>query len=844
MNKFWWKFSTFITLLFFKNLAFSQTNIIDYETPKKYEIGGIQFTGIQYLDESVLKNIAGIQVGDTVFIPGEKITKAIQKLWDQGLFSNISVELDKTIGQTAFITFKLTERPRLSKFSINGVTKNEADDLREKIKLVRGNQVTQNTLSTTKYIIKKHFYEKGFYNCKVTVTQTADTFLPNHVILTYNVEKGNKFKISNITFIGNNIFKGKKLYDSTLSKTRSNFLLFKASPYIGLRSAMKETKVKKWFRIFKTSRFIEDKYIDDKQKIIDKLNNYGYRDARIIKDSIFITSDKTIGIIIWLDPGDKYYFRNIKWVGNTKYSTDTLVHFLAIKKGDVYNQKLLDSRLYTDQNSILSLYQDNGYLFFNITPVETQIEGDSIDLELRLYEGKQATINNVSITGNTKTHENVIRREIYTKPGQLYSRSDVMRTLRELATLQYFDPEKMDVKPTPNPAEGTVDLEYILEEKPSDQIELSGGWGGRMIVGTLGISFNNFSLKNIFNKKAWAPLPAGDGQRLSLRAQTNGIYYQAYTASFIEPWLGGKKPNSLSVSTYYTVQSNGIAKGDENRQAMNIFGISAGLGRRIKWPDDFFTLYNEISYQNYQLNNYSYGYLFSFTDGNSNNFSFRTIFGRNSIDQPVYPRRGSDISLSLQLTPPYSLLSNKNYASMSDKEKYKWIEYHKWSFKSSFITRLAGNLILNSRVEFGFLAMYNKDYGFSPFEGYNMGGDGLITYNLYGKETIALRGYGNGSLTPLLGGNIYNKYSFEVRYPLSLNPNATFYVLAFTEGGNCYTNFSDFNPFDLKRSAGVGIRIFLPMFGKLGVDWGYGFDEPVQPGENHSQFHFIIGQNF
>jgi len=838
-----WGFFIFLLLLL-NNVLISQNETIDYESPQKFEIGGIQFSGIQYLDEGVLANIAGLQVGDSIDIPGDKITQAIHKLWDQGLFSDITVILNKTIGNTAFLTFQLQERPRLSKFSFNGVSKGEADDLREKIRLVRGNQVTENTISTTKYIIRKHFYEKGFYNCKVNVSQIADTALANHIILTFNVEKGQKYKISEIQFIGDKIINNKKLFDASLSQNRSRFLIFKASPYINLRSAMKETKVKKWYRIFKTSRFYEDKYSDDKQKVIEKLNSFGFRDARITKDSVYITSDKTLGIKLWIEPGNKYYFRNIKWVGNSKYSTDTLNHFLAIKKGDVYDQKLLEERLFTDQNSILSLYQDNGYLFFNINPVETQIENDSIDIELRIYEGKQATINNIKITGNSKTNEHVIRREIYTKPGQLYSRADVMRTMRELAALQYFDPEKMDVKPTPNPADGTVDLEYILEEKPSDQIELSGGWGARMIVGTLGVAFNNFSIKNIFNKKAWAPLPAGDGQRLSLRAQTNGIYYQSYTASFVEPWLGGKKPNSLSLSTYYIVQSNGIERGDANRQAMNILGVSAGIGRRLKWPDDFFTLYNELSYQNYQLDNYKYGYLFSFSDGNSKNISFRTIFGRSSIDQPIYPRRGSDISLSVQLTPPYSLLSNKDYTTLTDKEKYKWIEYHKWSFKSSFITRLAGDLILNSKIEFGFLAMYNKDYGFSPFEGFNMGGDGLISYNLYGKETIALRGYGNGSITPLKGGNIYNKYSFEVRYPLSLNPNATFYVLAFTEGGNCFTNFNEFNPFDLKRSAGVGIRIFLPMFGKLGVDWGYGFDDAVQPGENHSQFHFIIGQNF
>jgi len=607
---------------------------------------------------------------------------------------------------------------------------------------------------------------------------------------------------------------------------------------------MKDTKIKHWYRLFKNSRYIEAKYHDDKKKVIDKLNEHGYRDAVITKDSVYTTGRKTLGVKIWLEHGTKYYFRNITWVGNTKYNSDTLTQFLGIKSGDIYDQSILEQRLFVDQNSLSSLYLDNGYLFFSITPVETQIINDSIDLELRVYEGKQATINRITITGNTKTNEHVIRREIFTKPGELFSRADIIRTQRELATLGYFDPEKMDVKPSPNPSDGTVDIEYVVEEKPSDQIELSGGWGARMVVGTLGVTFNNFSAKNFFKKEAWQPLPSGDGQRLSVRAQTNGIYYQAYSASFVEPWLGGKKPHSLSLSTYYTVQSNGLKKSDDKRQAMDIFGVSVGFGRRLKWPDDYFSLYNELSYQNYILKNYSYGYLFSFSDGNSRNISFRTTFNRSSIDQPIYPRKGSLVSLSLQLTPPYSLLSGRDYINMTDKEKYKWIEYHKWTFNSNYITKLAGDLVLSTKVEFGFLGIYNQDYGPSPFEGYNMGGDGLVSYNLYGKETISLRGYGNGSISPLNGGNIYNKFSFEVRYPLSLNPNATLYLLTFAEGGNSWNKFEEFKPFNVKRSAGVGIRIFLPMFGKLGVDWGYGFDEAVRPGENHSQFHFIIGQNF
>ena len=831
-------------------IAFSQVNSstvinIDYNTPQNYEIGGITISGLKYLDESILINISGLKVGDTIQVPGEAITNAIKKLWEQGLFSEINITATKIIDKTIFLDIYLQERPRLSKFSFSGVTKAEADDLRERIKLIKGNQVTENTLLNAKNSIRSFFIEKGFYNIEVNVIQDNDSTVANHVILKFDIIKNDKVKISDIRIIGNDIVKEKTLSNTNPGKEKEYFLLiFKKSENIKLRSAMKDTKIKHWYRLFKTSRFIEEKYKDDQKKLLAKLNENGYRDAVISKDSIFKTGRKTIGLNLWVDHGRKYYFKKITWVGNTKYNSDTLTQFLGIKRGDLYDQSLLDQRLFIDQNSISSLYLDNGYLFFSVTPVETQIDNDSIELEMRVYEGKQATINKIIITGNTKTNEHVIRREIYTKPGELFSRSDIMRTQRELATLGYFDPEKLDVRPTPNPTDGTVDLEYVVEEKPSDQIELSGGWGARMVVGTLGVTFNNFSARNFFNKKAWTPLPSGDGQRLSVRAQTNGVYYQAYSASFVEPWLGGKKPNSLSLSTYYTIQSNGLGKKDEKRQAMDIFGVSVGLGRRLKWPDDYFSLYNELSYQNYILKNYSYGYLFSFSNGNSRNISFKTTLERNSIDAPIYPRRGSNISLSVQLTPPYSLLSNRDYTTMSDKEKYKWIEYHKWSVNTNQITKLAGDLILSTKAEFGFLGIYNKDYGSSPFEGYNMGGDGLISYNLYGKETISLRGYGNGSLTPLKGGNIYDKFSFEVRYPLSLNPSATFYVLAFAEGGNSWTKFEEFKPFDIKRSAGVGIRIFLPMFGKLGVDWGYGFDDAVTTGENHSQFHFIIGQNF
>lgn len=809
------------TTLFAQVISSTENEDIDYSSPVEMELGGVTVTGIKYLDEGILLNICGLRIGEKIMVPGDEITNAIKKLWEQGLFSEITISVDRVVNNIVFLNIHLEERPRLSKFSFNGIKKSEADEIRERIKLVKGNQVTDNVIINSKNRIISYLNEKGFYNASVEVRQESDSSLVNHVILYFDIKKGKKFKISEIVFEGNTLMPSKKLQRS-----------------------MKETKVKKIYRLFKTSKYTEDNYITDKKSIIEKYNQEGYRDMYLVSDTVFITSEKTIGIKIKIEEGKKYFFRNITWSGNSKYKTAELNALLGIKKGDVYNQSLLDEKIFIDPNGVSSLYLDNGYLFFSATPVEVLVENDSIDIDLRIYEGKQARINNVIITGNTKTNEHVIRREIRTKPGELFSRADIIRTQRELATLGYFDPEKMDVRPTPDPASGTVDLEYIVEEKPSDQVELSGGWGARMVVGTLGVVFNNFSAKNFFKKEAWQPLPTGDGQRLSLRAQTNGIYYQAYSASFVEPWLGGKKPNSLSFSVYYNIQSNGVSKDESGRASMNIFGVSTGLGKRLQWPDDYFTLYHEISYQNYKLNNYTYNYLFSFSNGNSNNISWSTTLSRNSSDQPIYPRRGSNVSFSIQLTPPYSLFSDKDYTTMEDQEKYEFIEYHKWKFTSSWFTKMAGDLILNSKLEFGFLGLYNNDIGPSPFEGFNMGGDGLTTYNMYGKETVTLRGYGNGSISPLKGGNIYNKFSFELRYLLSPNPNATIYVLTFAEGGNAWYKFNDFNPFDIKRSAGLGVRIFLPMFGKLGVDWGYGFDEPVIPGENKSQFHFIIGQNF
>jgi outer membrane protein insertion porin family len=808
-----------VSIFLFSLSAFCQINNnttnIDYSNPIEYEIGGISVSGIKFLDHNVVISLSGLSIGSKITIPGEDVSVAIKKLWQQGLFSNIKISITKIVENTVFLDIYLLEKPRLLKFSFTGVSKSEADDIREKIKLTKGNQVTENVLITTKNIIKDFFVDKGFLFTEVNIFQYDDSTSVNNVILKIAIKKGNKIKINKINFEGNILIADNKL-----------------------KQYMKDTKEKKWYRIFKTSKYVNSNIKKDKETLLSKYNEKGFRDAKLISDTIRKFNDKTIDLNIKIEEGSKYFFRNITWSGNSKHSTEKLNAILGIKKGEIFDQNRLDTKLSIDENSVSSIYLDNGYLFFQASPVEVLVENDSIDLEIRIYEGKQATIDKVTIVGNTRTNDHVIRREIRTKPGELFNRSDIIRTQRELAQLGYFDPEKLNVTPTPNPEKGTVDLEYIVEEKPSDQIELSGGWGSNMLVGTLGLSFNNFSLKNTFKTETYSPLPTGDGQRLSIRAQSNGTYYQAYNMSFVEPWLGGKKPNSLTVSLYHTITNTGDK---ETPKSMKITGVALGLGRRLKWPDDFFSIYNEISYQHYNLTNYSY---FLFSNGTSNNISFTTTLSRSSVDRPIYPFRGSTFSLSLQLTPPYSAFSGMSDSIMTRLKEYKFIEYHKWTFKSSWFTTLAGKLVMNTKAEFGFLGLYSREVGQSPFEGYDVGGDGLTGYNLYGRETIALRGYENSSLTPSKGGNIYNKFTLEMRYPLSLNPSATFYGLAFLEGGNCWNNFKQFNPFELKRSAGVGIRIFLPMFGLLGVDWGYGFDEAVQSNSNKSQFHFIIGQQF
>jgi outer membrane protein insertion porin family len=807
------------------------TFLLDYSNPKSYAIGGITVSGTQFLDESVLINLSGLLVGDTIEIPGEKISKAVENLWKQGLFSDVQIMATNIQGKLIFIELRLQERPRLSKFSFKGVSKSEADKIREKIHLERDKVVTENVLMVTRNAVKDFYVEKGYMNVEVTLKEIPDSSSRNREVIEIAVDKKKKVRVHEITFEGNGEFGPKSL-----------------------KHAMKETKEEKWWKIFTSSKFIDENYQQDKSKIIAKYDDRGYRDARIVSDSVYKFSEDRVNIHIKIDPGHKYFFRNITWVGNTKHSSLELSSILGIKKGDVYDQSLLDSRLNMNQNGrdITSLYMDDGYLFFQINPVEIHVEKDSIDFEMRIYEGKQAVINKVTVTGNTKTNDRVIMREIRTKPGQLFSRQDVIRTQRELSQLGYFDPEKLGVTPKPNPAEGTVDIEYVVEEKPSDQLELSGGYGANQLVGTLGISFNNFSARNILKKSAWHPLPSGDGQKLSLRFQSNGQAYQSYNASFTEPWLGGKKPNSLSVSFFHSrYVTNGLPDSRPDQQAAKITGVTVGLGKRLKWPDDFFSLYHEIRYQYFDLKNYSN--VFAFPSGYSNVITFGETFSRNSVDQPIYPRKGSQVSLSLYITPPYSLFNDKDYSSLSDPKKYLFIEYHKWKFQSTWFTELVHNLVLAPKVQYGFLGLYDRGIGITPLERFYMGGDGLTGgYQFDGRELIGLRGYTNNSITPYynnvqVGGTIFAKYSIELRFPVTLNPSATIYLLTFAEGGNSWLRFNDFNPFSVKRSAGAGVRVFLPMFGLLGLDWGYGFDHlDHDPGniQNGSQIHFSIGQQF
>ncbi len=866
------------SLLFFAvNTSIAQISIgddidvIDYSLPADYEIGGITVSGIKYLDQKVLILLSGLKVGETIKVPGQEVTDAIKKLWDQGLFENIVISATKIQGNLIFLNIHLQERPRLSKFSFKGVKKTEADKLREDMHIARGDVVTDNLLVRIENVIKDYYHDKGYLDADIIIKQIRDTTRVNNVDLVINVRKNNRIKIYQINIQGNKnlsnqqikkilketkekgLFNPMKGLDKLLIRVFKDVLRF---DFMAVYSDfMVYTDESLRLRIFKSSKFIESDYDEDKAKLIKKYNSLGYRDAVIIKDSVYRHDDKTINIDLYIDEGHKYYFRNITWVGNTKYTSDQLNDVLQIKKGDVYNQEILETNLEFNQSDldVSSLYLDDGYLFFAVDPVEILVENDSIDIEIRIREGKQARINKVSVSGNTKTNDHVVMREIRTRPGQLFSRSDIIRTIRELGQLRYFNPESIIPDVRPNPEDGSVDIIYSVEETSADQIELSGGWGYGRIIGTLGVSFNNFSLRNFFKKDAWKPIPSGDGQKLSLRVQTYGVGYISYGISFTEPWLGGKKPNAFSVSYFHSLYSNGLPRSDTNRAYIKINNISFGLGKRLKWPDDFFTLYQGINFQRYDLKKWSQIVIGSSGTGYYNNISYNIVVARNSISpSPIYPREGSDLSVSLELTPPYSWFSDQDYASLPPDERYRWIEYHKWKVKASFFTEIADKLVLHSRAKFGFLGTYNQEIGVTPFERFYLGGDGMSGYNIYdGREIIGMRGYDSPDIiSPDIpqnwgrGGTVYAKYTLELRYPLSLNPSATIYGMGFLEAGNNWVHFSDFNPFEVYRSAGFGVRIFLPMFGVLGLDWGYGFDQPNIPGlKAGGNFHFSINQS-
>jgi outer membrane protein insertion porin family len=834
-------FLVYSDLFAFTNNDSVSIPFLDYARSKEYTIADISVTGVKYLQPSHLISISGLAKGMTIKIPGPELSDAIRKYWKHGLFSDVKILVTKIEGDQAFLEIQLREQPRMNQLEISGINKSEQEDINEKINLKRGTQITEDILNSTSTIIKRHFREKGFLNVGTDLKYEDDTANQNMVNLYIRVNKSNRVKIDEIIFVGNEDFTARRL-----------------------RRTMKKTKQID-LNIFKGSKLNDLDYKEDKKKLVEFYNENGYRDAKILDEKITNLNAKRIKLELTLNEGNQYHIRSLNWIGNTKYETDYLNTVLGMKPGEIYDQKLLNERISSDEDAVTSVYMDNGYLFFSINPVESRVENDSVDLEMRIYEGKQATLSDILITGNTKTNEHVVRRELYTRPGELFSRSDIIRSVRELAALGHFNPETISPNPLPNPADGSVDIEYSLEERANDQLELSGGWGGSYgFMGTVGIRFSNFSMRNFFNDKAWRPVPSGDGQTLQIRAQSTGKRFQSYNISFIEPWFGGKKPNSFSLSVFYSksrYSSNSSSSYstyeyntyNENDPYIITIGTSAGIGKRLKWPDDYFTLYNEVSYQQYRLHNY---FMDVVREGNYNLFSLKTVLARSSQDQMIFPRRGSSLSLSLRITPPYSLFSDRNFANIEPEERYKNVEFHKWDFSGSWYNTLIQNLVLALHAEFGYLGHFNKDIGAAIFERYEVGGSGLAGYDITGTDIIALRGYEDGgSVSNLgqnssgysnLGANLYNRFFAEIRYPFSLNPSATIYGLAFIEGGNAWLEWKDFNPLAVKRAAGIGVRAFLPMFGMLGVDWAYGFDPSnAVPGEKSGpQWHFFLGQQF
>ncbi|MEZ5031748.1 MAG: outer membrane protein assembly factor BamA [Saprospiraceae bacterium] len=807
---------------------------IDYtDDPKELEVGGLRITGASNTDANALLAVSGLRVGGKINLPGDDISRALKALWKLKLFTDVQIIEEKRIGDVIFLEIVVAERPRFARHTFRGVKKSAHDDLNEIVNkyLVKGTIITENNRVTCQNALRDYYVEKGFLDAQVRVIEEADEQLMNAVKLIFDIDKGPRIKIESITFSGNENVKAKKL-----------------------RKQMKETK-HRW-KIFTKSKLIAADYKDDKEKVIAYYNTLGYRDARILRDSVWRDHKGRVRIHMDVHEGPVYYFRNIAWRGNYIYDDATLSRVLQIKKGDVFNTELLESRLTfsMDGADVSSLYMDDGYLFFQADPVETSIDGDSIDLEIRLYEGPQATIDRVVINGNDRTHEHVIRRELRTVPGAKFSRSDIIRSQRQIINLGYFNQENMPINTPINPQRGTVDIEYTLEEKPSDQLELSAGWGGvnQGVIGTLGVSFNNFSMRNIFHPEAWHPLPQGDGQRLSIRAQRGSRFFQSYNASFTEPWLGGKKPRNFTVAAFFNSVSNGLSRNAESYSGLDIFNLTASLGNRLRWPDDNFILTTALNFQTLNLQNYSRFFLddgSTITKGKFNNFYLKLSLARNTIVDPTFPRSGSLVQLSAQLSPPYSWFQPlTNFALQDAETKFKYLEYHKIRLTTEWYTPLIEKLTLRAAAKFGFLGYYNPDKGTIPFERFEVGGAGLANQGAFfiGNELISMRGYDVGDLPANNRGyaSVFNKFTLEVRYPISLNPSSTIFVLGFVEGGNAWRTFREYSPFDLRRSAGAGLRVFLPMFGLLGFDYGFGFDKNLPTGSKwteYGQFNFIIG---
>lgn len=836
-------------------------------TPRTVVIGGIAVSGVQGYEDYMLSGISGLSVGQTITVPGTDITDAVKRYWKHGLFSDVSISADSIVGNKIYLNIYLQTLPRVSEINYIGLKKSERDDMEAKLGLLKGGQVTPNTISRAKFLAKKYFDDKGFNNADIDIMQRDDVSNKNSVILDVIVDKKAKMRVRHIEIVGNKALSDKKIKGTLFSK--------------GAFKKIHESG--KFDNIFKSKKYTPERWKEDKRNLIKKYNEYGYRDAVILKDSVWTVDDKHVDILVKVDEGVKYYLRNITWVGNTVYSTDYLNALLGMKKGDVYNQTLLNKRLTEDEDAVGNKYWNNGYLFYNLQPTEVNIVGDSIDLEMRITENQQARLNHVRINGNDRLYENVIRRELKTKPGDLFSKEALMRSARELASMGHFDPEKVNPDVKPDPEDGTVDINWNLVPKNNDQIEFSLGWSQSGLIGRVGLKLNNFSIRNLFsrNSEHRGILPIGDGEVLSLGVQTNGRFYQSYNMNYSTNWFGGKRPTQFSVGAYYskaTDVSSNFYNSSWRSNYMNymygygnyaynnyenyldpdtyikMFGANLGWGKRLRWPDDYFMLSVQLAYTRYMLKNWKY---FLMTTGNANNLNLNLSVSRTSTDNPLFPRRGSEFTASLSLTPPWSKWDKKDYEHLAldrqsstflaeQQEKYKWVEYHKWKFKAKTYTALSGGqkcFVLMTRVELGLLGSYNR-FKKSPFETYYVGGDGMSGYSTgYAEETVGLRGYDNGSLTPYgYEGYAYDRMSLELRYPFLLG-NTTIYGLGFLEAGNAWDDTRKFNPFDMKRSAGLGVRIFLPMVGLMGIDWAYGFDN-VFGKRGGSQFHFILGQEF